>query len=118
MHSLLAYACTQPLVIFAHPSFWSIQENVRSTTHLLGNTWKPGGGMNFCQSTATPSLAHSLAHDFRTSSGAALRGRSRRSTLHPKAFSIPSPCPCPLHRVAGVQPQMTETRESLLCSMQ
>jgi hypothetical protein len=31
-----------------------------------------GGGMNFCQSSATPSLTHSLAHDFRTSLGAGM----------------------------------------------
>src|ERR687897_752635 len=56
-------ARTQPLVV---PKlillFCSIQEDLRSTTHLLGNTRKPLGGNSFCQSRATPSLAHSLAH--------------------------------------------------------
>src|SRR5215211_6385445 len=48
----------------------SIQAIVRSTTHLLGSTTKPLGGNSFCQSTATPSLAHSFVHLINTSSGA------------------------------------------------
>jgi hypothetical protein len=80
-------ARTQPLVI---PKlillFWSIQAIVRSTTHLLGNTKKPLGGISFCQSAFTPSLAHSLAHAISTSSGAGFRGRSTTSTLHPRVF--------------------------------
>ncbi|HET7272527.1 MAG TPA: hypothetical protein VFI90_15750, partial [Rubrobacter sp.] len=36
-------------------------------------TTNPCGGMSFCQSTATPSLAHSLAHAINTSLGAGLR---------------------------------------------
>src|SRR3954451_16882015 len=56
-------ARTQPLVVFAQSLLcWSIHESVRSTTHLLGNTTKPLGGNRLRQSTATPSLAHSLAH--------------------------------------------------------
>jgi len=66
--------------------FWSIQAIVRSTTHLLGNTKKPLGGISFCQSAFTPSLAHSLAHAISTSSGAGFRGRSTTSTLHPRVF--------------------------------
>src|SRR5215208_2924822 len=77
--------------------FFSIQENVRSTTHLLGKTWKPSGGSSFCQSTATPSLAHSLAQDINSSLGAGFFGRSTRSTLHPRVFSVPSPRLCPPH---------------------
>src|SRR5215204_4328844 len=76
--------------------FCSIQENARSTIHRYGNTWKPGGGSSFSQSIFTPSLAHSLAHNFRTSLGAGFRGHSTNSTLHPKAFFRPNPCPCPL----------------------
>ncbi len=41
------------------------------------------GGISLCQSTFSPSLAHSAAHSFRTSSGAGLGGRSTRSTGHP-----------------------------------
>ena len=70
--------------------FWSNHENVRSTTHRLGNTWKPRGGNSFAQSTLTPSLCHCSAHALRTFSGAGLRGRSTRSTLHPKVFSTQS----------------------------
>src|SRR5829696_5720729 len=40
--------------------------------------------------TELPSLAHSLAHDFRSSSGAGFRGRPTSSTLHPKAFCTQS----------------------------
>src|SRR5215208_1183548 len=84
-------ARTQPLVI---PKLillcWSIQAIVRSTTHLLGNTTKPLGGNSSCQSTATPSLAHSLAHLINTSSGAGFLGRSTRSTLQPRAFRTQS----------------------------
>src|SRR5215213_9333844 len=55
-------ARTEPFVVFAHLLlFWSIQAIVRSTTHLRGSTTKPLGGNSLCQSTATPSLAHSLA---------------------------------------------------------
>jgi hypothetical protein len=54
------------------------------------------GANSLCQSTCTPSLAHSLAHPISTSFGATLRARSRRSTLHPKAFSVPNPCLYPL----------------------
>src|SRR5215208_1742826 len=63
---------------------WSIQENVRSTTHLRGSTWKPFGGNSFSQSTSTPSFFHCSAHNFRTSSGAGLRARSTRSSVHPQ----------------------------------
>src|SRR5918995_5867983 len=70
--------------------FWSIQENVLSTTHRRGNTTNPCCGMNFCQSSATPSLAHSLAQDINTSLGAGFLGRSTRSTLHPRVFSTQS----------------------------
>jgi hypothetical protein len=93
-------ARTQLLVVFAHPPvLCSIQAivRVRSTTQLLGNTTNPLGGNSFCQSTATPSLAHSLAHAIITSSGAGLRGRSTTSTLHPKVFATQSLRPCPLH---------------------
>jgi len=53
--SLLAHNLSKSLLILL---LWSIHENVRSTTHLLGNTWKPLGSSSFCQSTATTSLAH------------------------------------------------------------
>src|SRR5215208_4290202 len=95
---------------------WSIQENVRSTTHLRGSTWKPLGGMSFSQSTFIPSLAHSLAHALSTSSGAALRARSTSSTLQPRVFST-TILALVLSTVARVQPQMTQARESLLCSI-
>src|SRR5918993_1613865 len=87
---------------------WLIQENVRSTTHLLGKTWKPSGGSSFCQSTATPSLAHSLAHAIRAPLWEQAFGdapRDQRSTL---TSFLPSPCPCPLRGSPRVQPQMTE----------
>ena len=73
--SPLAHNLSYSLLILL---FWSIQENVRSTTHLLGKTWKPLGGSRFCQSTAAPSLAHSLAQVINTSSGAGFQGRSTR----------------------------------------
>src|SRR5215216_6936258 len=80
-------ARTRPLVV---PKLillcWSIQAIVRSTTHLLGNITKPLGGNTLHQSTATPSLAHSLAHAISTPSGASLFGRSTRSTVHPRVF--------------------------------
>src|SRR5919107_1653182 len=98
VHERLA-ARTQPLVV---PKlillFCSIQAIVRSTTHLRGSTRKPLGGNSFCQSTATPSLAHSPAHLIITSSGAGFRGRSTRSTVHPRVFSPqPAPLPPPLN---------------------
>src|SRR5215212_4708251 len=68
------------------PVLWSIQENVLSTTHLLGSTTNPCGGRSFRQSTFAPSLDHSLAHAISTSSGAALRGRLTISTLQPSVF--------------------------------
>src|SRR5215213_9904249 len=77
---------------------WPIQENVRSTTHRRGRAWKPLGGNSFSQSTSTPSSLHCSAHDLRTSSGAGLRGRSTRSTVHPKNFSTqPLPFSSPLY---------------------
>jgi hypothetical protein len=78
--SPLAHNLSYSLLILL---FWSIQVNVRSTTHLLGKTWRPLGGSSFCQSTAAPSLAYSLAQVINTSSGAGFRGRSTSSTLHP-----------------------------------
>src|SRR5215204_924575 len=90
VHERLA-ARTRPLVV---PRLilllWSIQAIVRSTTHLRGSTWKPLGGMSFSQSSATPSLAHSLTHALSTSSGAGLRARSTSSTLQPRVFSTQS----------------------------
>src|SRR5918994_5526892 len=60
--SPLAHNLSKSLLILL---LWSIQAIVRSTTHLLGKTWKPSGGSSFCQSTFTPSLAHSLAQAIR-----------------------------------------------------
>ena len=88
-------ARTGPLVVFAHPPVLLDPSVVRSTTHLLGNTKKPLGGNSLCQSTATPSLSHSLAHAKSTSSGAGFRGRSTRSTLN-TGSSVPSLRHCPL----------------------
>ncbi len=51
---------------------------------------KAFGGNSFCQSTATPSLAHSFTHLINTSSGAGFRGRSRSSTLQPRVFPTQS----------------------------
>jgi hypothetical protein len=84
-------ARTRPLVVHRLILLcWSIQAIVCSTTHLLGNTTKPLGGNSLRQSTATPSLAHSLAHAINTSSGAGFFGRSMRSTLQPRVFSTQS----------------------------
>src|SRR3712207_8270178 len=52
---------------------------------LRGNTRKPLGAINFCQSTSLPSLAHSLAHTSATFSGigfGGLRTTSTRSEEH------------------------------------
>src|SRR5215216_4338145 len=91
-------ARTEPFVVFAHLLLcWSIQAIVRSTTHLRGSTTKPLGGNSLCQSTATPSLAHSLAHAINTSSAAGFFGRSTSLTLQPRVFSTQcAPLPSPL----------------------
>jgi hypothetical protein len=106
-------ARTLPLEIFANPPLlWSIQAIVRSTTHLLGKTWKPSGGSSFCQSTAprllwpTPQPTSS-EHPF----GGGLSG-----TLH----QIHTPPQRPLHPILAlvlscvtcVQPQVPEAGKS------
>ena len=72
---------------FAIRRLWEIQAKVRSTTHLLGNTPKPFGGINLCQFTAFPSLAHSSAQRLATSSGRGFLGLRTTSTLKPKTSS-------------------------------
>src|SRR5215208_4846920 len=96
VHQRLA-ARTRALVVFAHPPvLLDPQAIVLSTTHRLGSTRKPSGGSSFSQSTATPSLAHSLAHAINTSFAAGFLGRSRRSTLHPRVLRTQSaPLPSP-----------------------
>jgi hypothetical protein len=67
--------------------FWVSHEKVLSTTHLLGNTRKPRGGMSLYQSTFLPSLAHSLAQILATFSEVGFRGLRTMSILTPKASS-------------------------------
>src|SRR5215211_9428662 len=106
VHQRLA-ARTRPLVV---PKLillcCSIHAIVRSTTHLLGSTTKPLGGNSFCQSTATPSLAHSFAHLINTSSGAGFlwdaRGARRSSPTSSQcpilALVLPARYPASKHR--------------------
>ena len=62
------------------------RQKVRSTTHLRGRTQKPLGGINLCQLTSFPSLAHySWAHSCATLSGTGFLGLRTTSTLKPKA---------------------------------
>ena len=84
-------ARTRPLIVFAHPPVL-VEPCDRPLHHPppLGKTTKPLGGISFCQSAFTPSLAHSLAHAISTSSGAGFFGRSTRSTLQPNVFSTQS----------------------------
>src|SRR5215204_3887300 len=69
-----------------------LQENVRSTTHRRGRTWKPLGGSNFSQSTSTPSSLHcfkpTISEPLLEQVCADVR-RGLPSTLRP---SLPSPC--------------------------
>src|SRR5215217_3777120 len=81
---------TQPLVILAHPPLLVDPGDRPLHLGLLGSTTRPLGGIIFCQSTLTPSLAHSLAHAISTFSGAGFFGRSTRSTLQPRAFCTQS----------------------------
>src|SRR5215217_8435626 len=84
-------ARTQPLVVHRLILlFWSIHDSVRSTTHRRGNTRRPLGGNCFRQSTATPSLGHSLAHLINTFCGVGFRWRSTSSTLQPGVFRTQS----------------------------
>src|SRR5918993_1903830 len=97
VHQRLA-ARTQPLVVFAHPPVL-LDPSYRPLHHPPPREHHEAlGGMNFSQSSfapsLAPSLAHSLAHLIITSSGAGFLGRSTSSTLHPKVFSVPNPCPC------------------------
>src|SRR5215204_5729121 len=91
--SPLAHNLSKSLLILL---FFSIQAIVRSTTHLRGSTWKPSGGSSFCQSTATPSLAHSAAHLINTPSGAGFLWGALRDPHSTPGSSRPSLCPCPL----------------------
>jgi hypothetical protein len=55
----------QSLVVLGHPPVMrDPQAKVRSTTHLRGSTVKPRAGISFCQSTCSPSLAHSCAQSY------------------------------------------------------
>src|SRR5918995_2604774 len=97
VHQRLA-ARTQPLVVFAHTPVL-VDPSYRPLHHPPAREHHEAlGGMNFSQSSfapsLAPSLAHSLAHLIITSSGAGFLGRSTSSTLHPKVFSVPNPCPC------------------------
>src|SRR5215204_4385532 len=96
---------------------WSIQAIVRSTTHLLGKTWKPLGGSSFCQSTATPSSAHSLAQAINTSSGGGLL-RTLHQIHAPSQGLLYPICTLALSSVASVHPQVTEERECSVGSSQ
>src|ERR671916_1742375 len=74
--------------------FWPSQEKVRSTTHLLGNTRKPLGGISLRQSIVSPSLAHSSAQIRAVCSGTGLGGLRTTSTLRPRtcaAHLLPLP---------------------------
>jgi hypothetical protein len=110
MYQRLA-ARTQPLVV---PKLIllcsSIQDSVRSTMHLLGNSTKPLGGISLCQSRATLSLAHSLAHLINTSSGAGFFGRCTRSTLQPRVFLTQSAPLFSPRASQSVQPQRCRRR--------
>ena len=86
---------TRPLVVLAHPPVL-VDPGDRPLHHPSSRQHleKPLGGNSLCQSTTTPSLAHSLAHAINTSSGAGFFGRSTSSTLHPRVFSTQSAPPC------------------------
>src|SRR5215212_1067294 len=74
--------------------FWPSQEKVLSTTHLLGNTRNPRGGISLCQSIVSPSLAHFSAQIRAVSWGTGLGGLRTTSTLRPRisaAHLLPLP---------------------------
>src|ERR687897_2484152 len=73
------------------------------------------GANSLCLSTCTPFLAHSLAQAISTSFGATLRARSRRSTLHPKVFSVPNRCLYPLRGSQHPTTQVREARKVRIC---
>jgi hypothetical protein len=95
----------QPLVVLlAILRLWLIQAKVRSTTHLRGRTRKPRGGISLCQSTSSPSLAHSLeptalCHLL----GERLLGLAHH--LHAQAHLLLCPTPAP-SLVSGLAPQV------------
>src|ERR687883_608287 len=84
-------ARTKPLVVLAHPPLL-VDPRQRTLHHPPTRQHQEAfsGGMSFRQSTATPSLAHSLAQLISTSSDAGFLGRSTRSTLHPKVLRTQS----------------------------
>jgi hypothetical protein len=83
-------ARTLPLVVFAHPPVL-VDSGQRPFHHPPPRQHhKALGGNSFCQSRATPSLAHSLAHITNTSSGESFHGRSTSSALQPRVFSTQS----------------------------
>jgi hypothetical protein len=67
--------------------FWPNQQKVPSTTHLLGKTRNPRGGISLYQSIFLPSLAHSSAHIRATFSGIGFGGLRTTSTLNPRISS-------------------------------
>jgi len=82
---------TQPLVIHRlMRRLWQSQAKVRSTTHRLGKTRKPLGGMSLCQSIFLPSLAPSSAQILAIFSGTGFGGLRTTSTLKPSTFSAHS----------------------------
>ena len=84
-----------------------------AASHLLGNTRKPLGGNSFCQSTATPSSAHSFAHLISTSSGSGLFRTLHQ--IHAPSQGLFYPVRAlVLSAVAGVQPQMAQAGKLLL----
>src|SRR5215212_2951270 len=83
-------ARTRSLVIFAHPPLL-VDPGHRPLHHPPAREHLEAFlGISFCQSTSTPSLAHSAAHLINTSSGAGFFGRSRSSTPQPRVFSTQS----------------------------
>src|SRR5215218_7169861 len=82
--------------------FWPNQEKVRSTTHRRGKATYPRGGISLSQSIFLPSLPHSLAQIFATSSGTGLGGLRTTFTLKPitsSAHFLPLPSyPASNHR--------------------
>jgi hypothetical protein len=100
---------TQPLVVFAHPPLLVDPRNSSFYHPPAREHQEAFGGISFCQSAFTPSLAHSLAHLISTSSGAGFFGCSTTSTLQSPGSSSPSLCPCPLR--ASPRPTTAEKGE-------
>jgi hypothetical protein len=103
-------ACTKLLVVFAHPPLL-VDPSDRPLHHPPPRQHQVAlGGNSFCQSTATPTLAHSLAHAMSTLFWGGLFWALEEIDAPPEGLFYPVSA-LVLSALARLQPQVREAGE-------